>query len=193
MADFIAALKKLAEAEGGYANNPNDKGGETFKGISRKYHSDWPGWKRVDLLKTSPDFPRIAEADPDLTGAVGVFYRVEYWNRIKGDDIPQQEIAEYLFDTAVNFGTGPTDPDGASIYLQSALNEMGATLTVDGVIGPATLSALRTLGSAASSRELLMWKLTRRRLVYRVKACLADRSQTANLLGWLRRDLRLGC
>ena len=36
MADFRLAYKKIEAAEGGYVNDPDDKGGETYKGISRK-------------------------------------------------------------------------------------------------------------------------------------------------------------
>ncbi|RYD50653.1 MAG: hypothetical protein EOP52_13405, partial [Sphingobacteriales bacterium] len=35
MADFLTAYKRTAVAEGGYANDPDDLGGETYKGIAR--------------------------------------------------------------------------------------------------------------------------------------------------------------
>lgn len=37
--------------EGGYANHPADKGGETYRGISRKANPDWVGWKYIDEVK----------------------------------------------------------------------------------------------------------------------------------------------
>jgi lysozyme family protein len=186
VADFLTAYKKLDEVEGGYANDPADKGGETIFGIARKFHPDWPGWTLLDVLKQAPNFPHIAEVNPELKGAAGVFYRQEYWNRLRGDDIPQQEIADYLFDTAVNFGLGQ-----AVKFLQESLNEIATTLTVDGALGQATLSAIKALAGAPSTRLLLISRLEHRRLVHRVRVCAEDNTQWQFLYGWIKRDLRL--
>ena len=51
MADFRLAYKKIEAAEGGYVNDPDDKGGETYKGISRKANPDWDGWISIDQIK----------------------------------------------------------------------------------------------------------------------------------------------
>lgn len=37
--------------EGGYANHPADKGGETYRGITRKHNPEWSGWKYIDEVK----------------------------------------------------------------------------------------------------------------------------------------------
>ena len=50
MANFTIALKKVLKNEGGYANNPNDAGGETYKGISRNL-------KIEDILQILDDEP----------------------------------------------------------------------------------------------------------------------------------------
>lgn len=57
MADFNKAHLEVMGNEGGYANNPADSGGETYKGIARKFHPAWPGWKMVDDLKRSLPVP----------------------------------------------------------------------------------------------------------------------------------------
>lgn len=51
MANFKIALDKVLSREGGYINDPDDKGGETYKGISRKYNPDWKGWRIIDNTK----------------------------------------------------------------------------------------------------------------------------------------------
>ena len=51
MAIFNLAYKKLEVAEGGYVNDPDDKGGETYKGISRKANPNWAGWISIDQIK----------------------------------------------------------------------------------------------------------------------------------------------
>ena len=35
--------------EGGYVFDPDDSGGETYKGVARKFHSKWEGWSKIDL------------------------------------------------------------------------------------------------------------------------------------------------
>jgi lysozyme family protein len=41
---FEDTMKHVEEMEGGWANNPADSGGETFRGIARNFHKSWPGW-----------------------------------------------------------------------------------------------------------------------------------------------------
>ncbi len=48
---FAEALKHTLEFEGGYANDPADRGGETFRGISRKNWPRWSGWDLIDQVK----------------------------------------------------------------------------------------------------------------------------------------------
>jgi len=57
MAEFNIALQKTLAHEGGYSNDPNDMGGETYKGISRASHSVWKGWAIVDKYKKLSGFP----------------------------------------------------------------------------------------------------------------------------------------
>ena len=51
--DFEKSLTFVLSAEGGYANNKNDKGGETYKGVARNYNPHWGGWVQIDLVKES--------------------------------------------------------------------------------------------------------------------------------------------
>lgn len=51
MADFKTAYKKIEAAEGGYCFDPDDAGGETYKGISRKANPNWDGWISIDAIK----------------------------------------------------------------------------------------------------------------------------------------------
>lgn len=97
-------LKKLLEVEGGYACDPNDKGGETIFGVSRKYNPNWPGWAVVDSYKINGKFPHQAtdlvllEVEADLMK----LYQ-SYANFIKVED---EEWAYRIFDFAVNTGVG---------------------------------------------------------------------------------------
>ncbi|MBW1801582.1 MAG: hypothetical protein JRJ85_12745, partial [Deltaproteobacteria bacterium] len=44
MAKFDEAFEKTTAIEGGYVFDPDDAGGETYKGISRRFNPSWGGW-----------------------------------------------------------------------------------------------------------------------------------------------------
>lgn len=131
-AKFEIALKLTLEVEGKYVNDPADVGGETYKGIARKKNPKWEGWVIIDSFKTNPNFPGNLEANKNLQKLIPVFYRKNYWNRIKGDRIKSQEIANQLFGTAVNMGVVPA--------IRIMQNACGAKPT--GKMDDATLNAL---------------------------------------------------
>ena len=100
MADFDLALEATLKAEGGYVDDKDDPGGETYKGIARSRNPKWPGWITVDILKNKRNFPANLDNDPQLQSEVKDLYEVNYWHRVKGDDITDQDIAESIFDFA---------------------------------------------------------------------------------------------
>ncbi len=84
MADFDRAVKFVLYHEGGYVNNPNDPGGETKFGISRKAHP------KVDIKNLTEDQARE-------------IYKRDYWQPC-GADLLDDHLALIHFDTAVNMG-----------------------------------------------------------------------------------------
>ncbi len=142
MAEFEQAFYKTMSHEGSYVNDPDDAGGETYCGISRVYNPSWWGWGLIDDAKDESDFPRCLGEDEELQDAVEDFYKDKYWDVNRLDDF-QQSVAEEMFDTGVNMGTGR-----AARFLQKALNYLNRNgslfdeLVVDGQIGPASLNAL---------------------------------------------------
>lgn len=149
MASFDLAFRRTMHHEAGYAKDPLDPGGETWRGISRHHWPDWEGWGRVDQAKADlgdvsiGELERVLWKDERLEGMVRSFYRREFWSRVSGDAI-DQALAEELFDSAVNLG-----PERVGAWFQAALNVMNRReklypdLRVDGSIGPKTLEALR--------------------------------------------------
>jgi lysozyme family protein len=107
MADLNKALIKILKNEGGYSNDKSDKGGETYKGISRVNWPKWLGWKFIDFAKTKEGFPESLHSIYVLQDMVIAFYRINFWDKIKGNDIRNQDIAEMLVDSAVNEGIIP--------------------------------------------------------------------------------------
>lgn len=190
MANFLCAYKLLDGREGGYSNDPLDAGGETYRGIARNYWPAWAGWLKLDLLKSHPEFPDVAEINPDLRSAAGVFYKGRFWDALHLDDYTSQDLANYLFDTAVNFGFGSDDKPRTSHWLQESLNEMGAGLTVDGKIGPSTLSAVKALTSPRLGSNYIVYAMEHRRIRHRYEKIKGDGGQKQFITGWLARDLR---
>ena len=147
MVDFNQALQKTLLFEGGYSIDPDDVGGETYKGISRRYHPDWTGWPLIDAAKTDSDssFPSNLKDIEELQDLIAVLYKQLYWDRIWGNSIPEQSIAEKLFDTSVNLGV-----KRAVGYLQDGLNLLNRNqknyndIVSDGLFGRNTLNALKT-------------------------------------------------
>lgn len=107
MADFKKAIEKILLSEGGYSHDPNDSGGETYKGISRKFWPDWSGWRLVDQHKADTEFPKVLSKDVYLQDLVVSFYKKNFWDKIGGDFIDSQSVAGLLVDSAVNEGITP--------------------------------------------------------------------------------------
>ena len=156
MANFLEAFSNTMGHEGGYVDDPTDKGGETYRGISRRWFPDWEGWEIIDASRDKPDFPGCLKMCQKLDLSVSKFYKIYFWNRFQGDHIPSQEVAEELFDTAVN-----QDVVDAVRYLQISLNKLNRNQIVfpdmveDGVFGPTTLSNLNKYLSTEDPTILL--------------------------------------
>lgn len=155
MADFNIAYRITKENEGGYHNgggvNSSDLGGETFKGIARRIHPLWPGWFFVDQAKRTSGFPMSALRDELINKMVLEFYKKMFWDVNRLDDLISQPIANELFDTGVNMGTGV-----ASRFLQQGVNYLNRNqkgfrdLVVDGKIGNMTLATVNSLSTLDS-------------------------------------------
>ena len=70
MANFDLAYEKILQNEGRYSSDPNDPGGETYKGVSRCSWNSWKGWPYIDLNKLLPGFPANLEKELDLQAEV---------------------------------------------------------------------------------------------------------------------------
>jgi lysozyme family protein len=83
---FEEAFKVVVTDEGGYSNNPNDRGAETYRGISRKFHPDWRGWPIVDTAKANPPCPPLEKGGTALVEKEGTVLVAE---------IPQYGTRDY--------------------------------------------------------------------------------------------------
>lgn len=130
MATIDNMLVDLLKVEGGYVNNPADKGGETNWGIT---------------IGTARDNGYTGPMSQMTRAQALDIYRQQYFFKPQFDKVMKlsSAVAAELFDTGVNMG-----PSVASRFLQRALNGLNnkgqhyADIQVDGRIGPATLRAL---------------------------------------------------
>ena len=113
---FEIAYKKTMVHEGLYSNDSVDFGGETVKGISRRFHPDWSGWGIIDYYKQFENFRDLLKNSKKLGDSVKAFYKKNYWDIFDGDEI-NSLIAIEMFDTAVNMGIKKS-----ILFLQIGLN-----------------------------------------------------------------------
>ena len=128
--DVDQLIDALIAREGGFVDNPDDKGGPTNFGIT----------EHVARLNgyggPMQSMPRGVAVD---------LYRRLYWLRPRFDEVARrsERVGFELFDTGVNMG-----PDVAATFLQRALNALNRNgkdypdITVDGRLGDGTLAAL---------------------------------------------------
>ena len=137
MADFKKTMELIQKYEGNeYVNDPHDYGGETKCGIAKRFHQD------VDIKNLVWD-------DPAPEGKVSALpiYRKDYWDKICGDGITDQDLANSMMDIAVNIGWKE-----AGRWVQHAFNELIVsidpdspdTLTEDGLVGPASIKSINS-------------------------------------------------
>lgn len=141
---FQYCVGKLLDLEGGYAHDPDDPGGETNFGISRRSYPD------TDIFNLT------------RSEALEIYWR-DFWAPNRYGEIADRWIAAKVFDLAVNMGAKK-----ANRLLQIAVNQTaalseiamrdlhqiempsiyvttrGPVLVNDGMIGPQTLKEVNT-------------------------------------------------
>lgn len=141
MADFDKAYSQVAAQAKGYTDREGRRG-ELYCGISRRFHPHWRGWRRIDAARRRSGFPSNLDHDRYLPAMVERLHKQQYWDRVAGDQLPDQALAEALYRSALVVGARSTVR-----MLQQSLNmlrpEGRAGVTVDGLPGDGTLQALR--------------------------------------------------
>ena len=168
-------IDAVLDREGGYANHPADRGGETNYGITAAIAraNGYDGAMRDLPLATAR-----------------AIYRWTYWLGPRFDAVAAQAplVAAELFDTGVNMG-----PPVAAAFLQRALNALnrGASdypdMPVDSRIGDTTLAGLAAfLARRGAGGERVLLKAIEALQGERYVA-LAERrpANEAFLYGWL--------
>ena len=95
---FKTALNFTRKWEGGYSNNPADKGGPTNLGITQSVYNSW----RKQNKLPQRDVKNIS------SGEATAIYKKNYWEASGASEIAKTNpaLAQAHFDTAVNLGVG---------------------------------------------------------------------------------------
>jgi lysozyme family protein len=169
---FNICLEKVLKNEGGYSKDPDDKGGETYKGVSRVSFYNWEGWKIIDEYKKDHELKNNDFIDnPELDKMVVDFYYKEFYLPLKIDEIKDPNNALQIFDFAVNT---------SKVRAVRKAQEL-TCVHIDGIMGPATISQINNMGHVFADRYIYTRKEYYRYLVkikpYNIKF----------LNGWLSR------
>lgn len=123
MADFNKAFNKVVFNEGGYVNDKDDAGGETYMGISRVHNPNSLIWPIIDEItskfKKVSDINKELKKNEELTVLVKALYKSDYWNPFNLNKEKSQKLANQIFDNAVNRGVSATKK-----LIQRIKNEM---------------------------------------------------------------------
>ncbi|EAU00340.1 glycosyl hydrolase 108 family protein [Campylobacter curvus] len=147
MADFKRSMQILRDLEfskpGKCLHKNKTENGLTYWGIYEGAHPDWKEWFYIrDVLKEQ-NFDKekasaILYADERLTNEVYKFYKREFWDKMRGDEIASQHTADEIFIFGVNAG----------INKAVKLAQRIISTKEDGIMGQISLRALNEYDEA---------------------------------------------
>ena len=174
LTEFDDIIQVVLKHEGGYVDDPDDRGGATNWGVTQAVYEDYVGYKC--------DKDEIKNMNQEVAEEI---YFEKYWKPSKAQKLPE-EIRQTYFDMVVNHGQG-----GAVKILQQACNNKRKPenyIAVDGGIGPNTINACKDLKlwEVQVERSGFYWNL-----VF-VGSFYGKRNNQAKFIrGWIRRCFNL--
>ena len=183
--NFQPALKQLLSHEGGFSWFKKDP--KTFYGITERDFPNESFWPKVNRIleqhKITQSFTVLDRAyreiqqiintiyiDPEVQSEIASFYRREFWNKSKCDELPGI-VDRVVFNLAVNMGIPRVNR-----FLQTAVSAVA-----DGIVGPKTLAAVANADPLKVKASIL-----EQARQYYIK--LAEQEQYKPFLnGWLNR------
>jgi len=160
MADIRKLVPFILSWEGGFVNDPLDRGGATCKGVTIATFRQFYGKDAtVEQLRNITDEQWLH------------IFRAGYWNRWKADEIRHQSLANILVDWV--WGSGV---HGIKIP-QRILG-----VKADGIVGPKTLEALNARNPGELFREI-----HQARIEFVDNIVRRDPSQARFIRGWKNR------
>ena len=179
MAEFNPAFAKLIEMEGDFIDHPDDPGGATNLGISLR-------WLQSTGDHDLGDIDGDGDIDYEDIRAMTIvdarkLYKEHWWDKYHYDALPDQAIANKIFDMAVNMGARQ-----AHKLLQRAINSVMGKIALkdDGLLGPQSGQALQV--ALQNPPALLSAMRAQQEGFYRLLAVQNPKLSTF-LKGWINR------
>lgn len=171
---FEIAYNRTAKFEGGWADDPADRGGKTNRGVTE---ATW-----VNYWRSRNQRPPCSIQDASERQTKQVLHD-EYWIKSKCDkvgEVSSAYLAAHLFDACVHHGQ-----QRGQMLLQQALNYLGASLVVDGIVGPITLEQVKVY--SRTHHDALIASMMFQRAQYFDSIFKSNPSQAQYKRGWFRR------
>jgi len=116
------------------------------------------------------------EMGGSLTPMVREFYRTEFWDKMRGNEISNQDVANTIFNFGVNAGMG----------MAVKLAQLVVGATPDGGIGAKTIERLNQIPDGQRFKE----QYALAKIARYVEICNKNPVQVKFLKGWLNRTLK---
>lgn len=158
--NFVQAISVLLDIEGGYSNRPDDLGGETNYGISKR------------------QYPNLDIKNLTSLKAADIYY-TDYWRKFRLNEIGDPEVARILLLAFVNLR-----PESIGLCVQKAINKLGGNIQLDGIVGSETINMINKLSPRRVADNLRL-ELVK----FYLGRVMLNKTQIVNLAGWIRRAL----
>jgi len=173
-ADFRLSLKHILNHEGYYVNHPDDKGGETYAGITRKYNPDWYGWKYINEYKKKGDIVWNTHI-PELDYWVLDYY-LTIWVKEQFYVLKDQEVANNTLDIRIN------SPSTGVRIIQRTINQAGISIPITDKLDSLTIHSINHINDS-----IYLSILRQKRLIFYENIAKRDPSQKKFLSHWKKR------
>lgn len=182
-------IARLLDVEGGYVNNPKDRGGETNYGITIAVANE-----NAKMLKSRFKWDGTVRG---LSKSMAIaIYEDLYWKSSNLDTVYNISplLADKIFDLSVNCGRVR-----AGKWLQTALNALNRQqkdykdISVDGSIGNGTISALKSFinfRGKTNALSVLQMALIGQQANHYIAISVSNPDNEEFVYGWLQRCSR---
>lgn len=169
---FLKCTRIILKNEGGYVNDPDDYGKETYRGITRVHFPGWSGWDIIDEIKqeTGDIKWNTIINDSYLNNLVFKFYYDYFWTPSNFELLHDENVILQIYDFGINAGRISAIKKAQRI----------AGVNPDGIIGNATASNINS-----DVNFIHRYKIERQNYY---KAIVRSKPKQAKFLnGWLKR------
>lgn len=158
--NFKKAVSVLLSFEGGYVNDPDDLGGETKYGISKR------------------SYPNLDIKNLKIDEAIAIYY-TDFWLKNRLNLIKSYDISVILLLMFVNLS-----PTSAGLCVQKSINSIAPTVKEDGIFGVKTIEAINSMPQSHTVDRLRLGLVN-----FYLNRVRINRTQLKNLEGWIRRAM----